>query len=154
MRVCLALPTEERGGGGGGGVYPPPFPSEPALAAENEVLEGRETLCDESFGFVQSLPRTEGKCVLTYVLFLGKGVWMWDSASAKVRHRVQTFRILRQTFRIVTLRVGKFSLRGEACSSRPLPGSLKAVAPECPPGCGTGGTGPAKGNLPQALLCY
>lgn len=44
--------------------------------AEKELLEGREIICDESFGFVQSLPRIESKCILTYVLFLGKGVWI------------------------------------------------------------------------------
>lgn len=52
--------------------FMPPLPSsEPALAAENELLEGRETTCDESLGFVQSLPRTEGNvfyhmCVISW----------------------------------------------------------------------------------------
>lgn len=74
MSVCLYGSGEE----GGGGVYffPPFGACSSSKAAENELLEGRETICDESFGFVQSLPRREGKCNLTYVLFLGKGVWI------------------------------------------------------------------------------
>lgn len=61
--------------------FPPPHPTTFAAcfsskAAEKELLEGRETICDESFGFVKSLPRIESKCILTYVLFLGKGVWI------------------------------------------------------------------------------
>lgn len=56
---------------------PPPFSFGACFsskAAETELLEGRETIRDESFGFVQSLPRTEGKCILTYVCyFLGRG---------------------------------------------------------------------------------
>lgn len=69
---------EAGGGGERWGLPPrPPFSFGACFsskAAENELLEGRETIRDESFGFVQSLPRTEGKCILTYVCyFLGRG---------------------------------------------------------------------------------
>lgn len=74
--MCLSPSTEARGGGERWGLSPlPPFGAcFSSQAAGNELLEGRETICDESFGFVQSLPRTEGKCILTYVCyFLGRG---------------------------------------------------------------------------------
>lgn len=81
MLVCVSL----YGSGGWGerwGLFshpPTPIPPlEPALAARQLKTNcwREEKLSDESFGFVQSLPRIEGKCILTYVLFLGKGVWI------------------------------------------------------------------------------
>lgn len=69
MYVCV-----RRQGGGGGGVIFPLRSCGSSEEAGNEVLEGRGTPCDGSLGSVRSSPGKRGKCNLTYVLFLGKGV--------------------------------------------------------------------------------
>jgi len=94
-------------------------------------------------------------CFNTCALFVGKGVWMRHSASAKVRHRVKLSGFLRQTFtgREFGLASRKvFRLRREVCSSCPLPESSRAAAFERLRARGAGGAGAGERSRVQPVL--